>query len=153
MRLTVYTDYALRMLIYLAIGDDGQARVGDVADSYGISRNHLLKVALELGRLGYVTTTRGRSGGISLAKAPQDINLGEVVRHMEDDFGLVECLRAHGACCIAPSCRLKVLVREAIGAFLAVFDEYTLADLAADNTALRSLLDLGQGHGKLPSVA
>ena len=153
MRLTVYTDYALRMLIYLAIRDDGQARVGDVADSYGISRNHLLKVALELGRLGYVTTTRGRSGGISLAKAPQDINLGEVVRHMEDDFGLVECLRAHGACCIAPSCRLKVLVREAIGAFLAVFDEYTLADLAADNTALRSLLDLGQGHGKLPSVA
>lgn len=153
MRLTVYTDYALRMLIYLAIRDDGQARVGDVADSYGISRNHLLKVALELGRLGYVTTTRGRSGGISLAKPPQDINLGEVVRHMEDDFGLVECLRAHGACCIAPSCRLKVLVREAIGAFLAVFDEYTLADLAADNTALRSLLDLGQGHGKLRSVA
>jgi len=153
MRLTVYTDYALRMLIYLAIRDDGQARVGDVADSYGISRNHLLKVALELGRLGYVTTTRGRSGGISLARPPQDINLGEVVRHMEDDFGLVECLRAHGACCISPSCRLKGIVRQAIGAFLAVFDEYTLADLAVDNTALRSLLDLGQGHGKLPSVA
>lgn len=153
MRLTFHTDYALRMLIYLAIRGDGQARVADVAERYGISRNHLLKVALELGRLGYVATTRGRSGGISLARRPQDINLGEVVRHMEDDFGLVECMRAGGTCRISPSCGLKGIVREATKAFLSVFDNYTLADLAKDKAALRSLLDLGQGHGTLSSVA
>lgn len=88
MRLTLQTDYALRMLVYLAVHHAQPCRVTDVATAYGISRNHLLKVALKLGRLGYLTTVRGRSGGIALARRPEDVNLGDVVRQMEDDFAL-----------------------------------------------------------------
>src|SRR5690606_26995541 len=96
MRLTLQTDYALRMLNYLAIHEGRPSRVTDVAGEYGISRNHLMKVALRLGRLGYLTTARGRTGGIALGRRPEDISLGEVVRHMEDDFTLTECMRRDG---------------------------------------------------------
>ncbi|WP_048645869.1 RrF2 family transcriptional regulator [Nitratireductor soli] len=143
MRLTFHTDYALRMLVYLAINQDRPSRVADVAESYGISRNHLLKVALRLGRLGYLTTLRGRSGGIALARAPENINLGRVVRQMEDDFGLVECMHLDGgACAIGPSCRLKGVVGQALEAFLSVFDEYSLADIAGNRDILAGLLGL-----------
>lgn len=143
MRLTFHTDYALRMLVYLAVNGERTARVADVAESYGISRNHLLKVALHLGRLGYLTTLRGRTGGIALALDPTEINLGDVVRRMEDDFALVECLRKDGGvCAISPACRLKGVVRRALEAFLSVFDEYTLADIADDRAALAGLLAL-----------
>ena len=141
MRLTYHTDYALRVLIYLAVNTGKATRVSDVADSYGISRNHLLKVALRLGRLGYLTTMRGRSGGIALARHPEEINLGEVVRNMEDDFALVECMRLDGGeCVISPACRLKGVVRRALEAFLTVFDEYSLADIARNRDALSELL-------------
>src|SRR5687768_7873551 len=99
MRLTYQTDYALRMLIYLALHEGQPSRVTDVASSYGISRNHLLKVALKLRKFGYVTTLRGRTGGIALARRPEEINLGEVVRQMEDGFVLVDCMRAEGGTC------------------------------------------------------
>jgi Rrf2 family transcriptional regulator, nitric oxide-sensitive transcriptional repressor len=151
MRLTYQTDYALRMLVYLTTHQDRPSRVTDVASSYGISRNHLLKVALKLGRLGYVTTLRGRAGGIALAQRPEDINLGEVVRQMEDDFALVECMwQEGGACAISPACRLKGVVRKALDAFLSVFDGYTLADIAGNRAALVELLDL---RGKSPDAA
>jgi Rrf2 family nitric oxide-sensitive transcriptional repressor len=143
MRLTYHTDYALRVLIYLAVNPGKPTRVSDVAESYGISRNHLLKVALRLGRLGYLTTLRGRSGGIALARTPEDINLGEVVRQMEDEFALVECMRLNGGkCAISPACRLKGVVRRALEAFLSVFDQYSLADLARNRDALAELLVL-----------
>lgn len=143
MRLTYHTDYALRMLVYLALNRGRPSRVGDVAESYGISRNHLLKVALHLGRLGYLTTVRGRSGGIALAKDPEEIKLGDVVRQIENDFGLVECLRFEGGtCAISPACRLKGVVRKAVDAFLSVFDEYSLADIAGNREFLAEPLGL-----------
>lgn len=149
MKLTLHTDYALRMLIFLAINDGSPATVSVVARSYGLSRNHLLKVALNLGRLGYVNTSRGRSGGIALAMRPEDINLGEVVRHMEDGFALVDCMRPEGTICrISPACRLKGIVGSALEAFLAVFDRFTLADIAGNREALAALLDLDQELGK-----
>lgn len=141
MRLTLHTDYALRMLVYLAVNEGRPARVADVAESYGISRNHLLKVALHLGRLGYLNTLRGRLGGIALARTPREINLGEVVRRMEDDFALVECMRPAGvACMISPACRLTGVFKQAIEAFLSAFDDYSLADIAEDKRALAGLL-------------
>jgi Rrf2 family nitric oxide-sensitive transcriptional repressor len=131
------------MLIHLAVNNARPARVADVASSYRISRNHLLKVALSLGRLGYVKTVRGRSGGIALAKSPERIILGEVVRQLEDDFALVECMRAEGGkCVISPACRLRSIVRKALDAFLAVFDQYTLADLVENRDVLSGLLGL-----------
>lgn len=149
MKLTLHTDYALRMLIFLAVRDGRSATVSDVATSYGLSRNHLLKVALNLGRLGYVRTTRGRSGGIALARHPEDINLGEVVRQMEDGFMLVDCMRPDGGtCAISPTCKLKGVVGKALEAFLLVFDAYTLADIAGDREALNALFDLNQGLGE-----
>jgi len=141
MRLTLHTDYALRMLMHLEAHRGRAIRVADVADSYGLSRSHLMKVALHLGRLGYVTTLRGRTGGITLAKDAHDINLGAVVRDMEDDLAVVECLRENGGgCVIAPACRLKGIAGRAIEAFLSVFDEYSLADITENRTALAQLL-------------
>ena len=146
MRLTLHTDYALRMLVYLALHQDKPSRVTDVAESYGISRNHLLKVALRLGKLGYVTTLRGRTGGIALARCPDAINLGEVVRQMEDGFVLVDCMRAEGGtCAISPACRLKGVVGKALEAFLSIFDDYTLADIAGNQAELAELLVIRRG--------
>jgi len=142
MRMTLHTDYALRMLIYLAIREPRPSTVNDVAESYGISRNHLLKVALNLKNMGIVSTARGRSGGIRLAVAPERINVGRLVRDLGDEFPVVECMKAEGGGCIlSPICRLKSVVREALGAYLAVFDKYTLADLIANRTELMALLD------------
>ena len=148
MRLTLQTDYALRMLMYLAIHRGRPCRVTDVAADFGISRNHLLKVALKLGRLGYLTTARGRTGGIALAQPPEDINLGDVVRQMEDGFDLTECMRGGGKCAITPSCRLKGVVRRAFDAFLSVFDGVTLADIAGNEKELLDLLELHRTPGE-----
>jgi Rrf2 family nitric oxide-sensitive transcriptional repressor len=141
--LTYHTDYALRMLVYLALNRGRPSRVGDVAESYGISRNHLLKVALDLGRLGYLTSVRGRSGGIALARNPEEIKLGDVVRQIESDFRLVECLGFDGGtCAISPACRLSGAVRKAVEAFLSVLNEYSLADIAGNREVLAELLGL-----------
>jgi Rrf2 family nitric oxide-sensitive transcriptional repressor len=155
MRLTLHTDYALRMLIHLAVHGDRPCRVTDVAADYGISRNHLLKVALKLGRLGFLTTSRGRTGGIALAKRPEDINVGEVIRHMEDGFELTECMRSGGDCMISCSCRLKGVVGRALEAFLGVFDGCTLADLAENAEELRVLLQFARTpvNGAAPEPA
>lgn len=153
MKMTLHTDYALRMLIYLATWRDRPTTVHDVASCYGLSRNHLLKVALGLSRRGLITTTRGRSGGISLAVEPGKINLGALVRDLEDDFALVECMRSDGgACVIAPACRLSGIVREALDAYLAVFDRYTLADLVRNRAALEGLLALTSSLDRTPQT-
>ena len=143
MRMTLHTDYALRMLIYAATRSDRCCTVGDVAVAYGLSRNHLVKVAQTLRDLGLVTTTRGRSGGLRLAKAPEDINIGALVRATEEDFVLAECMQAEGRICvISPACRLKTMLWEALSAFLAVLDTYTLADIVRDRRELGSLLGI-----------
>lgn len=143
MRLTVYTDYALRLLMYLAIKDDGLATIAEVAESYDISRNHMMKVAHRLGLAGYVETVRGRSGGLRLARAPADIKLGDVVRHTEQDMALVPCMAASDVvCAIRPSCLLKRALDRAAVAFLSVLDEYSLGDLVKPRHALRNLLDI-----------
>jgi len=153
MRLTYQTDYALRLLMYLAAHPDETTRVADVAESYGISRNHLLKVTLRLGKLGYVSTSRGRAGGIALALPPEEINIGQVVRQMEDGLALVECMgSAGGSCILSPACRLKKVVREALDAFLSVFDSYTLADISGNRAELTQLLGLLRGPGSVETT-
>ncbi|MGQ7793968.1 Rrf2 family transcriptional regulator [Faunimonas sp. B44] len=144
MRLTLYTDYALRLLIFLAVKPDGLATIEDVSVAYGISRNHLMKVAHEMGRSGYVQTVRGRRGGLRLARRADEITVGEVVRIAEEDFILAQCFAPDRAgCAIAPACRLRGVFGEARDAFLGVLDRYTLADIAAPHAPLRSLLGLG----------
>lgn len=143
MRMTLHTDYALRMLIYLASRPGRICTVSEVADAYRLSRNHLLKVALRLRRMGFIDTTRGRAGGIRLAKSPAEINLGALVRGTEEDFSLVECMQGTGgACVISPVCRLKGIFGEALEAYLAVLDRYTLADATRNHAGLKILLGL-----------
>lgn len=143
MRMTFHTDYALRMLIYVAMRPGVISTVNDVAQAYGLSRNHLLKVARKLGRLGYLETIRGRSGGIRLAVPAGEINIGALVRATEEDFSLVECMQAQtSACVISPACMLKGMFSDALAAYLAALDKYTLADAIRNRMALDSLLKL-----------
>jgi Rrf2 family transcriptional regulator, nitric oxide-sensitive transcriptional repressor len=133
MRLTRYTDYSLRVLIYLGLQTERLSSIREIADLYGISESHLMKVVQALGQSGYVATLRGRGGGLRLAKPPNEINLGDVVRNTEDDVALVECFAEGGACRIAGPCRLRHLLKDALDAFFAVLDRYTLADLLQPN--------------------
>lgn len=140
MRLNLQSDYALRLLMHLAANPDRLVRIRDVADRFRISQNHLMKVAFLLGREGLIQTVRGRAGGLRLARKPQSIRVGDVVRRMEGDIHLVECFSAEpGGCLISGACRLKGALHEALGAFLAVLDRYTIADLTV-NPKLRALL-------------
>ncbi len=132
MRLTQFTDYSLRLLIYAASHTDRRITIEEVAVSYDISRNHLMKVANHLTREGYLKAIRGRSGGLTLARPAAEIGLGMVVRATEPDFAVVECFTATDRCRITPACRLKGVLGSAIGAFMAELDQHTLADLAVD---------------------
>jgi Rrf2 family nitric oxide-sensitive transcriptional repressor len=137
MRLTRYTDYALRTLLHLAARPEAPCSVASIARAQRVSQNHLVKVAHELTRAGYVATLRGRTGGLRLARAAEHINIGAVVRHMEADFTLADC----PGCIIAPACGLSSVLNDALGAFLAVLDRHSLADLVAPRqAALRRLL-------------
>lgn len=130
MRLTLYTDYSLRVLLYLAFKKDGLATISELADFYKISRNHLVKVVHNLGLSGYILTTRGKHGGIRLARPPDDILIGEVVRETEPDFDLLECFNpAEDHCVITRSCGLKSVLFDARNTFLGILDQYTLADV------------------------
>ncbi|MDE2486705.1 MAG: Rrf2 family transcriptional regulator [Alphaproteobacteria bacterium] len=141
MRLTVYTDYALRVLMYVAVRDEPRPTIAAIAESYGVSRNHLMKVVYELGVAGYLETVRGKNGGLTLARAPQDIVLGEVIRTTEPDLALVPCFDPVNApCAIIPACRLRGALHQAQAAFLKVLDGYTLADLVANRDALGEML-------------
>lgn len=131
MRLTRYTDYALRTLIYLGLHEPRQSSIAEIARAYGISESHLTKVVHQLGRLGLIRTARGRGGGLRLGRRADEIVIGAVVRQTEDDLALVECF-AGGACAITAPCRLRRALGEALAAFLAVLDGYTLADLLGD---------------------
>ncbi|WP_299626340.1 Rrf2 family transcriptional regulator [Pelagibius sp.] len=144
MRLTVYTDYTLRVLMYLGLKGGERATIKEISDCYGISRNHLMKIVQDLGRDGVIETIRGKSGGLHLAKAPEEIRIGDIVRRAEPDFQVVECFgTAPSGCRIAGSCLLAGALDEALTAFLEVLDGYTLADLIKPQRNLRSLLALG----------
>lgn len=143
MRLTVYTDYSLRVLLYLgARGEGYQATIQEIADAYHISKNHLMKVTYDLGQHGFIETIRGRGGGIRLAADPQTLTIGEVVRKTEDDFYLVECFNpASSLCKISSECQLKHALNEALQAYLAVLDRYVLADFLHSPEALLALFE------------
>lgn len=141
MRLTMYTDFSLRVLLYLGIkGPETLSTIQEISETYNISKNHLTKVTHELGKMGYIETVRGRGGGIRLHQDPKAINIGEVVRKTEDDFHLVECFNAeHNRCVITPACRLKGVLQEALQAYFVVLDRYTLADFVENNEDLRAI--------------
>lgn len=146
MRLTDYTDYALRVLLFLAVRDEGLTTIHDISDAYGISKNHLMKVVQRLGELGWIETVRGRHGGLRLNARSLSLTIGEVVRGTENDFALVGCFPREGAeprrCVIEPQCRLKHVFEAARGAFLAELDRYTLGELAGPAAPLAELLGL-----------
>jgi Rrf2 family transcriptional regulator, nitric oxide-sensitive transcriptional repressor len=143
MRLTRFTDYALRTLIFLALRGAEGGRIREVAERYAISEHHLTKVVQELARAGFVQTARGRGGGLKLARAPEAIGVGAVVRALEDDLALVECFTPESSRCrIAADCRLRGLLGEALAAFLAVLDRATLADLVEPRQNLAATLGL-----------
>lgn len=143
MRLTQYTDYALRVLIYVGLRQDRPATIPEIARCYGISRNHLMKVVHQLGMWGYVQTLRGKGGGLRLARSPREISLGQVVRQAEESFSLVECFDPESnRCCITPACLLRKALQEAVESFLATLDGYTLADLLQSRSKLIALLQI-----------
>lgn len=147
MQLTNYTDYGLRTLIALAVHTPRKLQLREIADSYRISVHHLTKVVQRLAALGYVQTSRGKSGGVLLSRDPATIRIGTVVRQLEQ-LGLVECLRADESnCTIAPSCRLKTLLNRELQRFIDALDEHTLADLVAPKRELRGLLQLRRAQG------
>ncbi len=131
MRLTLYSDYSLRVLLYLSHKEGETVTITELADFYKISRNHLVKVVHNLGINGFIATTRGKHGGIRLARRASEITVGEVVRHTEPDFDLLECFNPEtDHCVITKSCSLKGVLFEARHAFIEVLDRYTLAEIA-----------------------
>lgn len=146
MRLTTFSDYAFRVLIYLG-STPGLATIADIANAYGISENHLMKVVHQLSRLGYIETVRGKGGGMRLARPPREIRVGEVLRATEDGFDLVECMgEGESDCRIVRACVLKGALGEAIAAFLGTLDRYTLADLVRPSVAMVLLVRQGSRH-------
>ena len=132
MHITRYTDYSLRVLIYLAEQGARLATIQEIADSYEISKNHLMKVVHQLNKKGYIETIRGKKGGMRLHMAPNEINIGVLVRETEQDLSIVECFSSKNACKITPVCGLKAMFAEALKAFLETLDKYTLADVIQD---------------------
>lgn len=143
MQLTNYTDYALRTLIALGAAAPEKLTVSEIGEAYAISPHHLLKVVQRLASLGYVETLRGKSGGVRLAKEPREIRLGDVVRQMETELGVVGCLRTgEPHCAIVPVCKLKGLLQEGTRRFLSVLDDKTLADVVEPRLKVQRLLQL-----------
>ena len=144
MQLTKFSDYALRVLMYTHAAGERLVTIEEMAASYHISRAHLMKVANSLTRSGYLTAVRGRSGGLRLARPADEIRLGEVLRATEPDFALVECFSTDNQCVVTNCCRLPRILNEAVNAFLATLDKYTLASVALKPKDFRKVLHL---HG------
>ncbi len=128
MYLTQHTDYGLRVLMYTAINDDALVNISTIADTYGISKSHLMKVVTALVKGGFLSSIRGKGGGLKLAMPPEKINIGAVVRHLEP-LQLVECMGENNECLITPSCRLTGILSGAVKSFFNYLDGFTLADL------------------------
>ncbi len=129
MRVTRYTDYSLRVLMFLGMTDERRCTIREISDAFDISRNHLMKVVQQLVSEGYVDSVRGVGGGLRLAKSPDRVRIGQVVRAMEPDMGLVECMRPGNACVITEACRLRGMLTRARQQFLDSLDQHTLAEL------------------------
>lgn len=143
MRLTLHTDYSLRVLMFAALKGETLSTIAEIAEHFDISRTHLMKVVNALGRAGYLDTVRGKKGGFRLAKKPSQIKVGAVVRDLEEDLAIVGCMQQSDYCPIEDACVLRRALGEAMAAFLAVLDRYTLADLVKPRKSLVRLLDLG----------
>lgn len=156
MKLTDYTDYSLRVMLYLALRQDQLSTIQEISDAYGISKNHLMKVVQQLGELGWVDTIRGRNGGLRLAPASLELTVGQVVRRTENDFALVGCFAESDAerrtCVIEPHCRLKHALAAARAAFLAELDRHTIGEIAQPLAELADLLGLAPITLKLHRV-
>lgn len=143
MRLTVYSDYSLRLLMYLAVRPEQLSTIPEVARAYNISVNHLMKVVHQLGQAGYVETVRGRGGGMRLGRPATEIVLGEVLRHTEPDMDIVPCFQPDNEDCpLRRACALKIALQRARQAFLDVVDEYSIGDLVTASAPMRSLLGI-----------
>ncbi|HEV7322504.1 MAG TPA: Rrf2 family transcriptional regulator [Ensifer sp.] len=136
MRLTKYTDYAMRLMIYLASRPSGLSSIREISDAFSVSQNHMMKVVQDLANAGFLESVRGRNGGIRLAQPASEISLGVLLRHTEELTDLIDC----EGCLIAPACTLPIVLSEATAAFVSVFDKYTLADLIGRRSALVALL-------------
>ncbi|HAC33637.1 MAG TPA: Rrf2 family transcriptional regulator [Gammaproteobacteria bacterium] len=130
MQLTFFTDYCFRVLIYLAQHPGERVTIDELQESFGVSRNHLVKVVHWLGKQGYITTSRGKGGGMTLNRDPAEMNIGQIFRRAEQRLDLVECMGDHSNCSIEPSCGLQGVIRAGLAAFIEVVDRYTLADVA-----------------------
>jgi Rrf2 family transcriptional regulator, nitric oxide-sensitive transcriptional repressor len=142
MRLTAFSDYTLRTLIYLALRPETLCTIDEIAAAYHISANHLMKVVHQSGQAGEIQTFRGQHGGLRLAREPEDINVGAVLRRTESDLDIAPCFGSATACCIQPACVLQGALREALALFLSVLDRVTLADLIRPKRQLSQLLRL-----------
>lgn len=140
MRLTLHTDYALRVLVHVGLRDGDLVTISEIADCYGISKNHLTKVVHQLGRAGYLETVRGKYGGVRLLVQPEDVRLGDFVRRTEEDFALARCMRedadcsdsdGEGGCLLQGACIARLAFGQGLSAFFEALDRYTLADMIA----------------------
>jgi Rrf2 family transcriptional regulator, nitric oxide-sensitive transcriptional repressor len=140
MKLTRFTDYALRVLVYLGLRNDARVTIREISEAYDISRNHLMKVVSNLTRLGYLDARRGPGGGLTLARPAAQIILADVIRDMEEDLNLVSCFGLEGQCVIKPVCRLRDALREALTAYVQTLESYSLQDLLEPQKPLGKLL-------------
>jgi len=144
MQLTLYTDYSLRVLLYLALNPDRRCTISEISEAYGVSRNHLVKVVHNLAKDGWITTTRGKSGGMMLALPPEQIRLGAVVRQTEPHMNLLECFdKETNTCPIIDACALKRLLYQARRYFMQVLDDHTLADVMGRRERMIEILAQG----------
>lgn len=144
MQLSAYSDYAIRVLMQTALRGPERTTVAEVAETYGISRHHLVKVVHDLGRAGYLATQRGIGGGFTLARTPEEIRLGDIVRLGEESETVIDCHEdGNRVCRLLPACRLKGVLDEAAAAFFEVLDRYTLADLMRRPSRMRTVLGIG----------
>lgn len=154
MKFTSFTDYSLRVLIYLGTQPQRLATIAEIATAYDISEHHLTKVVHFLGKQGWLANVRGKGGGLRLGLAPEEICVGDVVRQTEGEAMPAECFEPGGGeCCIAPACALRGVLEEAFDALYAVLDRYTLADLVRNRRALLGLLPVALPRGRMQDAA
>lgn len=127
-------------MIYLGLKQNELSTIAEIARAYDISENHLMKVVHKLGQLGYIDTVRGKGGGMRLARAPEQLNIGEILRHTEGQTGLLPCVDGQSDCCIQPACNFISILSEVQAAIFGVFDRYTLADLLTHKSSLSKIL-------------
>ncbi|MCX4186720.1 RrF2 family transcriptional regulator [Methylophaga sp. OBS4] len=140
MHLTTFSDYSIRVMMYLGLQRQSLVTIANIAQAYQISENHLTKVVHQLAQRGYVETIRGKGGGMRLAKEPKDINLGKVIRETEGESGLLPCMDGEGNCCITSACKLIRILHESQEALYHVLEKYTLADLLVNEAPLKQIL-------------